>query len=99
MIIFLFLVCSCLSVGLFFSVKKNLELLSQIDDISDQIEESLDIIDASYKRISEKASLEVMSDEPVIRELVADMKASKDALILVANKIVQPLTNNDDLDD
>lgn len=98
MIFLLITIIASLGTLLFFSVKKNFELMSILDDVSDQVEESLDIIDNSYRKISEKASLEVMSDEPVVRELIADIQTSKDALILVANKIVQPL-NNDDLDD
>lgn len=92
------LLLAVVSVVLYYSIKKNLELLQLLDDLNDQVEESLDILDGSYQRISQKASLEVMSDEPVVRELIADMKSAKDALILVANKIVQPLDQTDDLD-
>lgn len=99
MTMLLTLILIVMSIGLYYSIKKNLELLQLLDDVNDQVEESLDILDALYQRVSQKASLEVMSDEPIVRELVADMKSAKDALIIVANKIVQPLDQTDDLDD
>lgn len=99
MTFFLIVVSIVLAISLSFSVKKNLELLERLDEVSDSIEESLDVIDESYAKISQKATLEVMSDEPVVKELVADIKAAKDALILVANKIVQPLNELEEPDD
>lgn len=96
MCLILFVISVLLAFALFISVKRNLTLLEQLDEIRDQVNESLDVIDYVYGRIAAKAQTEVMSDEPLVRELVSDMQAAKDAMILVANKIVLPFIEEDD---
>ena len=92
MIYFLFVVVVTLLTFLIFSIKKNLELNEQLEDVTGQIEESLDILDEYYARIDKKTKIEMFSDEPIIKELVADIGASRDAILLIANKI----SNNND---
>jgi hypothetical protein len=48
--------------------------------------------------VAEKSNIELLSDEPIVRDLVYDMKRSKDAILLVANMIVIPF-NEDEEDD
>ena len=86
------IVLSCLvvmlSVGLFISVRRNLELDDKFDELGEQVEESLDIIDDCYQRIAKVAETPVATDDPLVQQLVADIKHTKAALLLVANKVV-----------
>lgn len=78
----LFLVLLCLS------VRRNFQLEDKLEELGDQVNESLDVLDGCYGRIAQKAEIPVMSDEPVIRELLSDMRMARDAVLLVANKLV-----------
>lgn len=89
------LVALCLSVAL------NLRLGKIILTVEDQVEESLDVLDENYQRIASIASMPVMSDEPFIREVLTSIKASRDAIMLVARKVIvlertDPQESNDD---
>jgi len=79
---------------LYYSIKRNLYLSEAFEEMQTQTGESLDILDTCYQRVAAKANLELMSDDPIIRELVADMKMSREAILLVAHKIV--LTQEDE---
>jgi hypothetical protein len=92
--IIMFVLCCIMGALLYYSIKKNLFLSEAFDEMQHQVEESLDIMDTCYQRVAAKANLELMSDDPVIRELVADMRMSKEAILLVAHKIV--LTQEDE---
>jgi hypothetical protein len=87
MIYFLFLVVLILSALLVLSVRKNLYLQEKIENISESIEESLDVLDLIYQRIVSKTQLEVLSDDPIVRELAQDLKLSRDSVHAVANLI------------
>jgi hypothetical protein len=87
MILLLSLTVVALMVGLFISVKKNLELLENLEEAVRQTEESLDLLDESYGKIYEKSKIEIFSDEPIVKELLNDINGAKDAVLLVANKL------------
>lgn len=69
-------------------LKKNLELADQREGIVDTIETSLDILDEVYTRIAHAATIPVLSDEPVVRELLNDIKRAKNAVLAIANMVV-----------
>lgn len=77
-----------ISVLLLMSLRRNLELSEQLDDLAEQIEESLDIMNDCYQRVAVVADMPVYSDEPQIKQLVQDIKHVKHAIILVANRMV-----------
>jgi hypothetical protein len=77
-----------MAIALFFSVKRNLELDDRFDELGDQVEESLDILDDCYQRIAKVTEIPVTSDDPVIQQLLSDIKYTKHAILLVANKVV-----------
>lgn len=83
------------TIAFVFSLRMNLDYSDKMQEIKEATEESLDVLNTFYQRAAARAELEVMSDEPVIRELVADLKGSRDAILLVANIIVDPLQNDD----
>jgi hypothetical protein len=84
------------SVALFISTKKNLEQREQLDELADQIEESLDILDKKYKELARIAAMDVMSNEPIVREFVMHVKDTCDAVLLVANMLVVTMTDEDE---
>jgi hypothetical protein len=57
------------------------------DDIREQVDQSLDIIDDCYRRISAVAEMPVTFDDPVVQQLLSDIKLTKHSLLLIANKI------------
>jgi hypothetical protein len=84
-----------LSITLFFSLRLNLKNRDRLTEISEKIEESLDILDVCYQRAATRSELEVFSDEPVIKELVEDIQISKNAILLVANLLTEPMNNDE----
>lgn len=91
MILTLSIICFFLLLGFIWSVRKNLEFSEKLETVVDQIEKSLDILDSCYNRASARAKLEVLSDEPIVKELLDDIQVSRDAILIVANLIVEPL--------
>jgi hypothetical protein len=87
MIYFLILVLVFLSALLALSIRKNLYLQEKIENISESLEESLDVLDLVYQRIVTKTQLEVLSDDPIVRELAQDLKISRDSVHAIANLI------------
>lgn len=69
------------------TVRQNLQLNDQREDLVDQIEESLDMLDQCYSRLAHHASLDVMSDEPVIQDVVRDIKLARNTVLAVASKV------------
>tara|TARA_B100001113_G_C20527554_1_gene370173 strand:- start:125 stop:337 length:213 start_codon:yes stop_codon:yes gene_type:complete len=51
------------------------------------LEESLDILNEKYYKINEIAQLPVFFDSVEIRQVISEIKASHDAILLVANKL------------
>jgi hypothetical protein len=72
----------CLCVSLYYVVKFSLIILR----VEDAIEESLDIIDERYKSISSVLEIPIFYDSPQIRQVVNDIKVTRDTLLLIANK-------------
>ena len=70
------------------TVRKNLALNDQREELVDVIEESLDMLDSCYTSIAHNAEIPVLSDEPIIRELLSDIKRAKNAVLAIAGKVV-----------
>lgn len=99
MIIFLSSLVFLLGTGLFFSVRKNFQLVDKLEEIDAQVEESLDILDDYYQRIDVKSKTEIFFEDPLVKGMLQDIKGCKDAVLLVAHKIYSPLeeeNNNDE---
>ena len=75
-------------IALCFSVYLNIRLGKNILTIEDQVEESLDMLDTSYQRIAEIAQMPVMSDDPFIRDVLMRIRAARDSILMIANKLV-----------
>jgi len=72
----------CLVVSIYFLVKFSLLILR----IEDAIEESLDVIDERYRSISKILEIPIFYDSPQIRQVVNDIKITRDTLLLIANR-------------
>lgn len=70
------------------TIRRNLQLNDQREELVDQIEESLDLLDDCYDRLARNADIPVLSDEPVIREVVADIKRARNTVLAIASKVV-----------
>lgn len=90
-IVILSILCFFLILSLIWSVKKNLEFSEKFESIIEQIERSLDVLDSCYQRAATRSKLEVLSDEPVVRELLEDIQVTRDAILLVANLMIEPI--------
>ena len=75
------------SVLLYLSVKKNLEWLQLLETASDEYKEILNELSDIYESVDKKSKMELFLDEPVTRELVEDIKGTKKAIKLAAEKI------------
>lgn len=82
LILTIIILCLCLSISLYYVVKFSLIILR----MEDSIEESLDIIDERYRSISSVLEIPIFYDSPQIRQVVNDIKVTRDTLLLIANK-------------
>lgn len=57
--------------------------------MEDAIEESLDDLDQRYTRIQKILDTPLFFDSPQIRQVLEDIKSSRDAILLVANKLTR----------
>lgn len=92
------LLCIALSVVLFYSVRLNLRLRDKLDDVVDQVSESLDILDTCYRRMTSLTRTEVLSDEPIVKKCVDEIKRSRNAILVVANLMIDPVKEDDNDD-
>lgn len=70
-------------------VRRQLTFIDKLEDINDRVEESLDILDQSYNRLSRLLETPVLFDDPVVVEMVESAKSARDAILVVANNIVE----------
>lgn len=75
------------SVALMVSVFYNYKFAKIILKVEDSITDSLDQLDECYFSISKVLDIPVFYDSPQIRQVVKEMKRSRDSILLVANQI------------
>ena len=56
--------------------------------VQDQVEESLDMLNDYYGRIAHIANTPVLIDEPYVREILGLIRGLRDAVLLIASKLV-----------
>jgi len=71
----------CLSISLYFNYKFGLILIN----LEDGIEESLDILDKKYASISKILERPVFFDSVEVRQVIREIKDSREAILYVAN--------------
>jgi len=56
--------------------------------LEEEIEESLDILDDCHNSIHKVTLEPVSSDDPLVRQVLIDIRRARDAMLVIANKIV-----------
>ena len=84
------------TIAFVFSVRRTLSLIVQHEALGLRVNESLDMLDECYRRISRILELPVGSDDPTIQQLLHDIKTARHALLLIANMIVEFDNMNED---
>lgn len=79
-----------LTVMLTLVVRKCLFLSEKMEEINLCVEQCLDKVNDLFQNAQKKAQLDIFLDEPVVRDLVNDLKVFRDTLLVVANKLVEP---------
>jgi|TARA_Y100000034_G_scaffold133207_1_gene198078 hypothetical protein len=70
-----------LGVSIYFNVKHGLLILKFIDST----EKSLDMLDERYAKISDILTIPLFYDSPQIRDVLKDIKACRDTVLITAN--------------
>mgnify|MGYP001181434160 CR=1 FL=1 len=84
----IYISCICLLLVLcIFLTHKLYKFSILILNVEKAIEESLDILDERYSKINEIAQKPVFFDSVEIRQTIAEIKASHDAILIIANKL------------
>jgi hypothetical protein len=89
-------VCVVLAALLTISVRFNFVCAKKLMAIEDQVDECLDVLDDSYRGLNQALNHELFSDEPVVKQLVADVKDARDAILFVANKVAAEFDSEPD---
>ena len=61
-----------------------------IVEVQSSLEESLDVLDQNYVSISQVLEKPVFFDSLEVRQVIEDIKKSRDAVLYVANTLVGP---------
>ena len=75
-----------LAVSIYFNIKHGLIIVR----FTESLEETLDIMDERYSKITEIIETPLFYDSPQVRQVLADITLARDAILLSANI----LTNN-----
>ena len=67
----------------------------KLEEMIEQVEQSLDILDAAYINITVILETPVGSDDPFVKNVILTIKAARDSILLIANKITLPISNNE----
>lgn len=93
LVIFLGLSLLTTSFFLYYSVKKNLQFLDEQDEILELLEDSITNLEICYQKIDKKARLELFSDDAIVKDLVLDVKKTREILKFA----IEELTNEKDI--
>ena len=55
--------------------------------MEDEISQSLDILDARYLSMSKVLEIPIFFDSPQVRQVIDDIRDSRDSVLLIANKL------------
>ena len=87
MIAFLTVTCVILVFTLVASAFLLLRVARKVWVLEDQVEQSLDILDEMHQSIDRISQMDVMSDDPIVKQLTENIRRSRDAIFMIANKI------------
>lgn len=72
------------STALFVSVKRNLSYMDTLDEIEATVVSAVKALEEQKVKIGKKAQIEVLSDEPVVKELIRDIVVAKNVVADIA---------------
>ena len=72
---------------LFCSLYYNWKFANLILKMEDEISQSLDILDARYLSMSKVLEIPIFFDSPQVRQVIDDIRDSRDSVLLIANKL------------
>lgn len=75
------------AVVLYRSIMRGMSLMDKIEEVEEFIESSYDRLDECHRTFEEKCKVEVFSDEPIVKELVSEMKDAKETLKTILDSI------------
>jgi hypothetical protein len=67
--------------------------------IEDSIEDCLDILNERYSNVSKILQKEVFFDSIEVRQVIADIKASQEAILTVANILTEEMEETNEIED
>tara|TARA_B100000214_G_scaffold366991_1_gene336612 strand:+ start:720 stop:1019 length:300 start_codon:yes stop_codon:yes gene_type:complete len=74
-------------IALLVSLWYNYKFARIIMNVEDSVSESLDVLDQRYQRISKILEIPLFFDSPQVRQVVNDIQACRDTILMTANKI------------
>jgi len=80
------------------SIQKNIEFSDKMDDIQESVQTAIDILNEQHLAMDAKTKIEVFSDEPIIRELIRDIKIAKNSILVVA-QLLDETVQTETIDD
>ena len=78
-----------------FITKIAMRRTDKLEEMIEQVEQSLDILDAAYINITGILETPVGSDDPFVKNVILTIKAARDSILLIANNITLPISNNE----
>jgi len=91
MIIAIVLLSIALVISMFFCIKFALTILQ----VQEAVEESLDIIDVKYSRLSKILEIPIFYNSPEVKSAIQEIEDTRDALLYIANQLVNSEKEND----
>jgi len=76
-------------IALLVSLWYNYKFARIIMKVEDSVSESLDVLDQRYKKISKILEIPLFFDSPQVRQVVNDIQACRDTILMTANKIAK----------
>jgi hypothetical protein len=70
-------------------------LYSQLEELTENVEKSLDLLNVVFGNIDKKAKLEIFLNEPVVKDLIEDIRMARYAVLLIANYLDAPFNTRD----
>lgn len=67
--------------------------------IEESLEDCLDILNERYESVSKILQREIFFDSVEVRQVIADIKASQEAIVIVANLLTGDIGNNDEIEE
>tara|TARA_Y100001970_G_C14251161_1_gene872002 strand:- start:3571 stop:3870 length:300 start_codon:yes stop_codon:yes gene_type:complete len=88
-----------ISIALIVSLYYNYKFANIILKITDSLETSLDILDDRYSSVSKILEIPIFYDSPQIRQVINDIKDSRDSILRVANEIAKIENEENQIDE